>query len=154
MHYMVPLFFYTHKFVIKEVLHYIKKLYKFSHKWIKSTLHSFSHGLINFRECPPRDSIWIMSIVICLMLFETRMINSIIIKGRILVLVLWSYRSPEHVDYWIYNGHPIWTRCPISFKHVSFQCTFLDPHLTTYHSNRDVQIKPVLDLGTSTSKYC
>ena len=50
MHYMVPLFFYTHNFVIEEVLHYIKELYKFSHKWIKNTLHSFSHGLINFRE--------------------------------------------------------------------------------------------------------
>ena len=52
MHYMVPLFFYTHNFVIEEVLHYIEELYKFSHKWIKYTLHSFSHGLINFRECP------------------------------------------------------------------------------------------------------
>ena len=52
MHYMVTLFFYTHNFVIEEVLHYIKELYKFSHKWIKNTLHSFSHGLINFRECP------------------------------------------------------------------------------------------------------
>jgi hypothetical protein len=29
---MVPLFIYTHNFVIKEVLHYIKELYKFSHK--------------------------------------------------------------------------------------------------------------------------
>ena len=36
------------------MLHYIKELYKFYHKWIKNTLHSFSHGLINFRECPPR----------------------------------------------------------------------------------------------------
>jgi hypothetical protein len=34
MHYMVPLFFlYTQRnFVIEEVLHYIKELYKFSHK--------------------------------------------------------------------------------------------------------------------------
>ena len=54
MHYMVPLFFYTYNFVIEEVLHYIKELYKFSHKGINNTLHSFSHGLINFRECPPR----------------------------------------------------------------------------------------------------
>ena len=52
---MVPLFFYTHKFVIKEALHYIKELYNFFHIWIKSTLHSFSHGLINLRECPTRD---------------------------------------------------------------------------------------------------
>ena len=54
MHYMVPLFFCTHNFVIEEVLYYIEELYKFSHKWIKNTLHSFSHGLINFRECPTR----------------------------------------------------------------------------------------------------
>ena len=54
MHYMVPLFFYTHNFVIEEVLHYIKELYKFSHKWIDNTLHSFSHGLIKFCECPTR----------------------------------------------------------------------------------------------------
>ena len=56
MYSMVPLFFYTHNFVIEEVLHYIEELYKFSHKWIKNTLHSFSHGLINFRECPTRMS--------------------------------------------------------------------------------------------------
>src|SRR6202011_2840924 len=56
MHYMVPLFFYTHNFVIEEVLHYIEELYKFSHKLIKNTLHSFSHGLINFRKCPIRGS--------------------------------------------------------------------------------------------------
>ena len=55
MHYMAPLIFYTHNFVIKEVLYYIEELYKFSHKWIRNTLHSFSHGLINFRECPTRD---------------------------------------------------------------------------------------------------
>ena len=29
---MVPLFFYTHNFVIEEVLHYTKELYKISHK--------------------------------------------------------------------------------------------------------------------------
>jgi len=52
MHYMVPLLFYTHNFVIEEVLHYIKELYKSSHKSIKNTLHSFSHGLIIFCEFP------------------------------------------------------------------------------------------------------
>jgi hypothetical protein len=57
MHYMVPLFFYTHNFEIEEVLHYIKELYKFSHKRIKNTLHSFSHGLIKFCECPTRAPI-------------------------------------------------------------------------------------------------
>ena len=51
--YMVPFFFYTHNFVIEEVLHYIKELCKFSHM-NKKTLHSFSHGLINFCECPTR----------------------------------------------------------------------------------------------------
>jgi hypothetical protein len=52
MHYMVPLYFYTHNFVIEEVIHYIKELYNFSHKWIKSTLHSFSHSLIIYLRVP------------------------------------------------------------------------------------------------------
>ena len=59
--YMVPLIFYTQNFVIVEVLHmvlhYIKYLNKYSHKWIKNILYSFSHGLINFRECPTQGSI-------------------------------------------------------------------------------------------------
>jgi hypothetical protein len=45
MHYMVPLFFYTHNFVIEEVLHYIKELYKFYNKWIKKPYKKYSgHG--------------------------------------------------------------------------------------------------------------
>jgi hypothetical protein len=61
MHYMVPFIFYTHNFVIEEVLHYIKELYNFYHKWIKNTLRSFSHGLINFCECPTQEYSWIFS---------------------------------------------------------------------------------------------
>ena len=64
MHYMVPLFLYTYNFVIQEVFHYIKELYKFSHEWIKNTLHSFSHGLINFRECPTRETSGELTIIL------------------------------------------------------------------------------------------
>ena len=53
MHYMVPLFSNTHNFEIEEVLHYIWELYKISHKWIKNTLDSFSHGLIKFASALP-----------------------------------------------------------------------------------------------------
>jgi hypothetical protein len=35
---------------------------------------------------------------------------------------------------------------------MSFWCPFLDPHLTTYHSNMGVQIIIVLELGMSTSR--
>jgi hypothetical protein len=52
MHYILPLFFYTHNFVIEDFLHHIKELYNIPHKRIKNTLHSFSHGLINFHDCP------------------------------------------------------------------------------------------------------
>ena len=43
-----------------------------------------------------------------------------------------------------------WARNSISFKHKSFWCQ-LDPHLTTYHSNRGVQINVVFNLDTSAS---
>ena len=33
---------------------------------------------------------------------------------------------------------------------MSFSCPFLDPHLTTFHSNIGVQVIAMLDLGTST----
>ena len=29
---------------------------------------------------------------------------------------------------------------PLSFKHVSFWYSFLEPHQTTYHSNIDIRI--------------
>ena len=33
-----------------------------------------------------------------------------------------------------------WACSPISFINMSFWCSFLDPHLTTYLTNRGVQI--------------
>ena len=42
-----------------------------------------------------------------------------------------------------------WAHSPISLEHMSFWCLFLDPHITTYHSNTSVQIIVVLELGTS-----
>lgn len=36
---------------------------------------------------------------------------------------------------------------PISFRHISFWCTFLDPYLTTHHFNVDVQLREVTELG-------
>ena len=43
-----------------------------------------------------------------------------------------------------------WARTPISFKHKSFWCPFVDPLLTPYHQNIGVQIIAKLELGTST----
>ena len=43
-----------------------------------------------------------------------------------------------------------WARTPISFKHKSFWCPFVDPHLTPYHQNIGVQIIAKLELGMST----
>ena len=46
------------------------------------------------------------------------------------------------------------SRSPISLEHVSlFGYQFLDPHLTSYHSNIGVQNIELLDLSTSTLPY-
>lgn len=46
-------------------------------------------------------------------------------------------------EFWVHN--------PISFRHMMpFWCQFLDPHLTTYHSNVGQQIIVVINLGMST----
>ena len=38
-------------------------------------------------------------------------------------------------------------RSPIAFEHVSFWCPFLDPQLTTYHSNIGVQTNWFVGIG-------
>jgi hypothetical protein len=43
---------------------------------------------------------------------------------------------------------------PISLKHVSLWCLFLNPHVTIHHSNVGVQFIAMLELGTSTSLDC
>ena len=40
-----------------------------------------------------------------------------------------------------------WIHGPISLNYVVFGCQFLDPHLTTYHSNIGVLVLAMLDLG-------
>ena len=40
-------------------------------------------------------------------------------------------------------------RSPISFKHITFWCMFLDPHLTIYYLNIGVHMIVVLNLGMS-----
>ena len=39
---------------------------------------------------------------------------------------------------------------PISSKHMAFCCPFLDPHLTTHHSNITVQLEKVTTKGPHT----
>ena len=43
-----------------------------------------------------------------------------------------------------------WTRGPIFFRQVNFFLwyPFLEPHLTTYHSNTYVRLRPVIEFGT------
>ena len=43
-----------------------------------------------------------------------------------------------------------WAHRPISFEHVSFRYLFLKAHLTTYHSITCVQLRKVIERGTST----
>ena len=38
-------------------------------------------------------------------------------------------------------------RSHISFKHMSFWCPFLDPHLTGHHPNIGVRFRQVTELG-------
>lgn len=43
-----------------------------------------------------------------------------------------------------------WACSLIFFKHISFWCLFLNPHLPSYHSNIGVQILAMFNLGTPT----
>ena len=47
------------------------------------------------------------------------------------------------------NEKHFWARSPISFEHMSLCYPILDPHLTTYQSNKGVQLIAMLTLHTS-----
>ena len=70
----------------------------------------------------------------------------------ILVLMKWSYKSfPIILAIELRIISLVWACSTIYFKHmIYFWGQFLDPHLTSYNSNVDVQIIVVLEWGTST----
>ena len=71
------------------------------------------------------------------------------------VKTLWSYKSPPPnlcrllklplVDKFTARG-------PISLKHMSLWCLFLDPHLTQHYSKIGVQLGEVTELGMHISR--
>ena len=68
---------------------------------------------------------------ICLTNYVAHMNILFIIKVNILVLIEWSYRSPKIM----LTTEPrmvsiYWAHRPICFEHMSFWCSFLDPHPT------------------------
>ena len=69
--------------------------------------------------------------------------------------LLWSLMVIQDPSIMLTTEHRkiniFWARTSISFKHISFWCLFLDPHLPSYHSNIGVQILAMFDLGTPTS---
>ena len=75
-----------------------------------------------------------------LMIFGARMNTIFIVKLKIHVLIKWSHRSPRSRRLLNQERFIVFrARSPISFKHVSSSYMFLEPHLTTYHSNTHVQ---------------
>ena len=65
-----------------------------------------------------------------------------VIKVKIVVLVKWSFRSPTlcsqlSLEWFSYFEHVD----PISFKHLIFLYSYLEPHLTKYHSNIGVCLR-------------
>jgi hypothetical protein len=132
MHNMIPWFFYTHGFVIAEVLHYIKELYKFSHKWIKKILHSFSLGLIKFHECPTQASKfkWVsnMSSNICWIFCHN--INIVIIftsRGHYYSSILFHFTVNMNIWKISLNDLLIWWH--LILFHVDYLYSRLDQYL-------------------------
>ena len=83
-----------------------------------------------------------------LIIFGAHMNILFIVKVNILVLIKWSYRSPQLC--WLTESRMViifWARRPISFTHMSFWYLFLGPHQITYHSNIGVLIKKVTGKG-------
>ena len=76
-----------------------------------------------------------------------------IIKVKILMLVKWSYRSPQIMP----TIEPrmiiiIWARNPIIFKHKSFWYPFMEANQTTHHLNIGVLVRKVTNWGLCTSQ--
>ena len=122
--------------------------------WILFSLHALlvgfeTHGqcemISKSKSCPSPFASWSS---------EAHMKIFFKIKGKVLVLIEWSYRSPSLMLTFELRvvSMIIWARCPIFVKHVMFLwCLFLDSHLRTYHSNICVlQIIAMLNSRTST----
>ena len=62
---------------------------------------------------------------------------------KVFMFIKWSHRSSESCRVWPNMTLISWARSPISFKHISCWCLFIDPHLTTY------QCCVRINLGTS-----
>ena len=81
----------------------------------------------------------IVPIAICVINFGAHIIILSIVKDvnvKILVLMKWSYRSPlPSLLLGPILGSIFWACSPILFNTCPFWCPFLDPHLTTFHSN-------------------
>jgi len=91
-----------------------------------------------------------------LIIFGAHMNVSFIIKVMNPVLIKWSNRcAPVMLTIEIEPRMVIifWACSPISSKHMSFWNPFLEPHLITYHSTKGVQLRSVIELGTSTYPY-
>ena len=65
-----------------------------------------------------------------------------IIDVKILLLIEWSHSPPHHVTT---DPKMVTTKNPISFQHTCLWYSFLNPHLTTYHSKIDVHIIAMLE---------
>ena len=77
----------------------------------------------------------IVHVAICIRINKAHMNILFIIKVNILMLIKWSYRSPNimlTIEPRIVSI--FWACGPISFRHMmSFWCPLLNPHLTTYY---------------------
>ena len=47
-----------------------------------------------------------------------------------------------------------WAHSPISFKNMSFSCPFLDPYLTTYHSNIGIWLRKISECKAHIPYVC
>jgi hypothetical protein len=89
------------------------------------------YGTRNYYEMACK--IQIKAIATSLMIFDTQMNIFFIIKVKKFIFIKWSHRSSESCRLWPRMTLISWARSPVSFRHISCWCLFIDPHLTTYH---------------------
>ena len=76
-----------------------------------------------------------------------------IIKVKILVLLNGHIGPPPKLCWSMIECKmviSVWACGPIFSNHMSFWYLFLEPHLTTYHSNIGVRLRQVTELGICT----
>ena len=84
------------------------------------------------------QQIQITSVVICFISSRAHMSMLFIIKVKLCVLVKLLYSPPPLFFMLTVEFRTVsvfWACSSISYEHVHFWCPFIDPHLTTYHSN-------------------